>query len=100
MSQYTPGPWEVCTDPKNAYWFAGSTISNGHFRICDVQMIGPTQGEVGAANASLIAAAPELLEALKLADVTLAGANMDMKTVEKKVKAAIAKATTIAEHSS
>jgi hypothetical protein len=35
----------------------------------------------------------ELLEALRLADAALAGANMDMKAVEKKVKAALAKAT-------
>ena len=35
----------------------------------------------------------ELLEALRMADAALAGANMDMKAVEKKVKAALAKAT-------
>ena len=34
----------------------------------------------------------ELLEALELADAALSGANMDMKAVERKVKAAIAKA--------
>lgn len=33
-----------------------------------------------------------LLEALELADAVLSGANMDMKVVERKVKAAIAKA--------
>ena len=33
----------------------------------------------------------ELLEALELADAALSGANMDMKVVERKVKAAIAK---------
>ena len=35
----------------------------------------------------------ELLEALKLADLTLSGANMNRSLVEKKVRAAIAKAT-------
>lgn len=45
------------------------------------------------ANASLIAAAPELLEALELADCLLSGANMNKQVVEHKVKAAIAKAT-------
>ena len=34
----------------------------------------------------------ELLEALKLADAALSGANMDMRVVERKVRAAIAKA--------
>ena len=34
----------------------------------------------------------ELLEALKLADAMLSGANMNAKIVERKVKAAIAKA--------
>ncbi len=35
----------------------------------------------------------ELLEALLLADAMLSGANMDAKAVEKKVRAALAKAT-------
>ena len=34
----------------------------------------------------------ELLEALELTDAVLSGANMNMKVVERKVKAAIAKA--------
>ena len=106
MNKHTPGPWEVRTDPKNAYWFAGSTISNGHFRICDVQMIGPTQGEVGAANASLIAAAPELLEALKgLHDdvmdyIKLNGLGGEDNHWLVIARAVIAKATAIAEPSS
>ena len=41
----------------------------------------------------LIAAAPDLLEALKLADLMLSGANMNHRVVETKVRAAIAKAT-------
>lgn len=45
------------------------------------------------ANARLIAAAPELLEALELAHATLLGANMNRSVVGRKVKAAIAKAT-------
>lgn len=32
---------------------------------------------------------PELLEALKLADAALAGANMDMKFIERKIRKAI-----------
>lgn len=45
------------------------------------------------ANAILIAAAPDLLEALQLADGVLSGANMNLSVVERKVRAAISKAT-------
>ena len=37
--------------------------------------------------------ADELLEALQMADAALSGANMDMKAVERKARAAIARAT-------
>lgn len=43
-------------------------------------------------RATLIAAAPDLLEALELADCLLSGANMNRKIVEQTVKAALAKA--------
>ncbi len=39
-------------------------------------------------------AMPELVEALELADLLLSGANMDRRVVEKKVRAALAKAGT------
>lgn len=42
--------------------------------------------------AQLLASAPDLLEALELADAALSGANMNMNVVERKVKAAIARA--------
>lgn len=48
------------------------------------------------ANATLIAAAPELFHALELADAALSGANMNMDVVRKKVRAALAKA--LGEH--
>ena len=58
MSKYTPGPWRV----------------NGRFvmalkekTVCEVPQFGVIHGKVDAANARLIAAAPELLEALRLA---------------------------------
>ena len=40
----------------------------------------------------LMQAAPDLLEALELADAAISGANMNMNVVERKVKAAIARA--------
>lgn len=51
----------------------------------------PVADPVNAANARLIAAAPDLLEALRCADAMLSGANMDAKAVKRKVSAALAK---------
>lgn len=48
--------------------------------------------ENASADAQLMAAAPDLLEALQLADCLLSGANMNLSVVEQKVRAAIAKA--------
>lgn len=96
MSKYSEGPWEVCVDPPNPQWFAGVTVGNKHHRICDVSQLGPTQGEVGEANGRLIAAAPDLLEALQELLKSPAG---DYDTTDgyenacKKAEAAIAKAT-------
>lgn len=61
---HTPGPWKVCEVALNDYWIVGSTIGaadprDGR-RICDVAILNNDK----EANARLIAAAPELLEAL------------------------------------
>ena len=48
------------------------------------------------ANACLIAAAPDLLEALMLVDSMMTGVKVDANMVEKKVHAAIAKAIGVA----
>jgi hypothetical protein len=50
------------------------------------------QGPVTQEDWTLAAAAPDLLEALELADAMLSGANMNASVVERKVRAAIAKA--------
>lgn len=55
MSGHTPGPWHVGPHYK-------SDVESQHGRICDC---GITRGPNGEANARLIAAAPDLLEALK-----------------------------------
>ena len=78
---HTPGPWEVCAEPKNEKWFVGLTVGevnpDGGRRIGDVTDWGlgvTANGErMTKANAALFADAPmllqqreELLAALKL----------------------------------
>lgn len=58
MTQYTQGPWQVQTYDSHTFIMAG----NPRFNICKLQN---TEIE---ANARLIAAAPELLEALEWAN--------------------------------
>lgn len=88
MSTPTPGPWTSewtnDTGPDDDYYIE-------FFEILDSEhkRIGRAEEE---ADARLMAAAPELLEALKLADAMLSGANMNERVVEKKMRAAIAKA--------
>ena len=102
--KFTPGPWKACKplfgqqdirqDPKN--W-----DGNGYQLICTVPQSkkGSHYGEMFEANARLIAAAPELLEALNLLHDNMAEYgrinnlggydNQDMRMA----RAAIAKAT-------
>jgi len=90
-AKHTPGPWE---------WDCGIIPPDGPGRYADIYKDGGDliiatfndQIAEGHANARLIAAAPDLLEALKLADAMLSGANMNAGVVERKVKASIAKA--------
>lgn len=93
MSKHTLGPWEWSNQYKSSdnsdTW---SLIGADGYGIlsCDGEANSPQS--CNKADAQLIAAAPELLEALKLADAALEGANMNMDVVKRKVKAAIAKA--------
>jgi len=100
-AKHTPGPWSletvqtacgICHKIGPFPWRPGKTRSaciyadypshDGSSPV-DVELL---------ANARLIAAAPDLLEALKLTDAMLSGANMNAKVVERKARAAIAKA--------
>lgn len=84
MSAHTQGPW--ATRNGRIYQADRETLTIAHIaRAVD--------GDYSETNARLIAAAPDLLEALQLADAMLSGANMNAVTVERKVRAAIAKAT-------
>lgn len=64
-AQHTSGPWRI-TGSKTKY--VEASIGNG--RVQEVCAVGPTEADDGygptqAANARLIAAAPDLLEALQ-----------------------------------
>ena len=90
MSKHTPGPWHI--DPIK-------THANGNRRImaeqCTPVAVVP---EHLAADARLIAAAPDLLEALKtLLGDTEDSDYMSRKERENMARAAIAKATGEAE---
>ena len=79
MNQYTPGPWSVNTDPN--YDLGDPTIvwgpqGPGHGAVAYTfpggLLLPDGQRQKVAANTTLIAAAPELLEALKnLLEVSL-----------------------------
>lgn len=83
-AKHTPKPWNVYSNQKKTLF--GITNYGAAKRIT----VGPSV--TNEHDARLIAAAPELLEALELADAALSGANMDMKIVEKRIKSALAKA--------
>jgi hypothetical protein len=102
MTTHTPGPWSASF---------GNLIrvmaKPGHITVCGVHKIGRQTGEYGQqeqreveANATLIAAAPDMLAALKLARECIAYCRMahkdaqsgDGMPVEVILDAAIAKA--------
>lgn len=59
MSNHTPGPWHVTAMHKGIRPSFRSPGENGGFAICEMY----ADGRDVVANARLIAAAPELLEA-------------------------------------
>ena len=92
-TQHTPGPWTV-TNSGLSIKSSGHSI---HDRIADVYH-SEKSAEIDRANARLIAAAPELLEALKgtLAMLELLNAPGTNDPIEARVfqaRAAILKAT-------
>ncbi len=84
MSKHTPGPWGTYLNSMEDV-VVRKMHESGHEQECIARY-------VSHRNARLIAAAPDLYEALKLADAALSGANMNMDAVQRKVLAAIAKA--------
>ena len=100
MSKHTQGPWEVADlphsivvrteSPNKTKYGASRYAAIGGFDRSD-----PDQLSEALANARLIAAAPELLGALKwlAACVKTPGPHMDAFAALEKAHAAIAKAT-------
>ncbi len=95
MSKHTPGPWKYSTEPQPN----GCPIIGAQGLM--IAMLAHTvkqadQRETALANARLIAAAPELLEALRVAALALAHATETVPVVYdddyNRVSAAIAKA--------
>jgi len=70
MSKHTPGPWKVirrgpCGPAQESFWIGyGETEWRGPGSIVQVVAEGSARKDVVEANARLIAAAPELLQAL------------------------------------
>ena len=84
--KHTPGPWKIGTPPPNGE----QTVGTDQGLMVAVATTGA--GVQTKANASLIAAAPDLLEALK-GLMALSDHRVDLRDAAKAARAAIAKAT-------
>ena len=88
QSSFTPGPWVVHPTTHHPAVRSVGTSDTGPRRICTV---GSMNGNpVDKKNARLIAAAPELLEALQF---VMAASGEQLSTAFEQAQAAIAKAT-------
>lgn len=90
MTQYTPGPWEADLIDSDIppYWIVKDQYGD------TAKVIGPAYDTETKANARLIAAAPELLEALKtlVRRVERANAHTTLGCAVEPARAAITKA--------
>lgn len=92
-AQHTPGPWRFYTGPQP---HGCPIVGNGRglmLAMLSHSVNYPDQRDEANANARLIAAAPELLEALKDMIVLQAGISSDPVETLHKARDAIAKAT-------
>lgn len=87
---FTPGPWSVCDEPKNASWVHGRTIYSEYeqSRVADVSIL--RNDAQAFADARLIAAAPALLAALEEAHEILRWVEDAPGAVVAQVRSAIA----------
>lgn len=100
--KHTPGPWHIC-DNDGAYCMVRGQPANG-YNGASIAKVWLQDGDFNDENARLIAAAPELLEALVVAQQQIAALKRrivwhDCDSVnvvtanERTISAAIAKAT-------
>lgn len=91
-AKHTPGPWKVIDRALNGGEGVSIEAENGYTEVCKVNKSYHSR----TANARLIAAAPELLEALKEAENWLAeyedGPDSGLQGLLAQARAAIAKA--------
>ena len=95
MSEHTKGPWRIGTPGPNGCFTIGT--NNGLMTAMIAHSVNyPNQKEEAIANANLIAAAPDMLEALEFFIKNWKGSETDWFTqcyeVERLIEAAIAKA--------
>ncbi len=95
--KHTPGPWH-CTpeaDLPRIGVYAGKDDEDDEAIICDVTDEDLKVDGENEANARLIAAAPDLLEALEIVQNGINGSLVHgiPEKLERRIKAAIAKAT-------
>lgn len=64
-AKHTPGPWEVHINAAGEVWVHEVDLSRGQMVICDIPGDMETIEGEQLCNADLIAAAPDLLAALK-----------------------------------
>lgn len=86
---HTPGPWEPFLG-SDSVWVTGPD-HNANV-VCDIVLSAKEATDEDFANARLIAAAPSLLEASKLAQDLLVASGFACSEVLSRVSAAIAKA--------
>lgn len=93
--KHTPGPWNWVPSPHATHPDMGAFFSEGGQRVCwfgDAEQYYPSQGEPPSdADARLIAAAPDLLEALEGCIPQLELGNGEAEHI-KAARAAIARA--------
>ncbi len=86
-ASYTPGPWSATYD---GVW--AKTPWNANVRLATITHPSPMNGIDGGANARLICAAPDMLEALQGVRASTEWSCME-RDAQDAVRAAIAKAT-------
>ena len=89
MSKHTPGPWLVETAPHGAFDIIKDPNDLGRYMVIAGRGSHEVRADEMHANARLMAAAPDLLAALKTAEAILYAHD---KPVDPAITAAIAKA--------